>query len=98
MWIARPAKVFAGFSYTLYVTHFPFLAFTTSLVTNNIRVEPSLHGLITFVSLFTLVLVYAFLVSLAFERNTPAIQRAVLRSLSTIRLPGRASQIALRPE
>jgi peptidoglycan/LPS O-acetylase OafA/YrhL len=96
--VTRPAKLFAGFSYTLYVAHFPFLAFLTSALLHNARVAPSGRGLVTFAALFAVTMGYAYLVSLAFERNTPALQTWLLRNVTSLQLVGRSAKIALRTE
>jgi peptidoglycan/LPS O-acetylase OafA/YrhL len=96
--VAQPARLFAGFSYTLYVVHFPFLSFLMCAVIRNRRFEPGAEGLCVFAILFTAAMVYAYLIALIFERNTSEIQAWLVRKLEHL-APRRAhSAIALAAE
>jgi len=96
--VTRIATSFAAFSYTLYVVHFPFLAFLTCTFTHNVRVAPSSSGLVVFGALFAAAVAYAYVVSLIFERNTPVLQAWLMQSLSPLRIVRRPIKTALRAE
>jgi peptidoglycan/LPS O-acetylase OafA/YrhL len=94
---AKPCHLIAGFSYTLYVTHFPVLAFLSTFLIHNVRVAPGLAGLISFAEMFTVATLCAYLISCVFERNTTRIQTSILRRMGAIRRPPSA-RMALRVE
>jgi peptidoglycan/LPS O-acetylase OafA/YrhL/O-antigen/teichoic acid export membrane protein len=90
----RVARFFAGFSYTLYLVHFPILAFVTSVALHNERFTPGPKSLLIFGILFVSVIAYAYVVSLAFEAQTPLVQRLLLRSARGPTSPKPALRIA----
>ena len=69
----------AGFSYTLYLTHFPLAAFLACWLLENRRLEPSPRAFVIFAAAIVALLLYAFGISLAFERNTGAAQDYLVR-------------------
>ena len=73
---------FAGrlsdFSYTLYLVHFPMLAFIVSATLDNRVFEPSLKSLAFFLLLFALSFLYAYMIYFCFEKRT-----AYFRSMAT---------------
>jgi peptidoglycan/LPS O-acetylase OafA/YrhL len=84
-WLSAGSRFLANFSYTLYLVHFPFLAFVTSLLLLNQRAEPSIGAAVTFVLMFGITTAYACLIYLLFERHTPVVQAQVRTWLSRAR-------------
>jgi len=74
----RVANLFAGFSYSLYLVHVPFLVFLQSTVISNSRWQPDASHLALAGILFILVLLYAFSVSRITENKADDIRRLVL--------------------
>ena len=73
-WLVTSWQRAASFSYTLYLTHFPFLALAMSLFFENRKfaatsATAALYGLI-----FAATILYAYLVYLLFERHTSSVQ------------------------
>jgi len=79
---AALSKKFADFSYTLYLTHFPLAAALACIVLNNQRLQPSLFADGIFCLATILLVVYAYVVYLLFERNTKNVQLAMKRRFS----------------
>ncbi len=75
---AKLARVIAEFSYSLYLTHFPLLAFLSCCFLANRRMLPDLTSFTIYAALFLVVMIYAYGVYFAFERNTAAVQRYFL--------------------
>jgi peptidoglycan/LPS O-acetylase OafA/YrhL len=78
------AHTFAGFSYSLYVLHFPFLLFLKAWLVPSQRWQPDGEHLIYGVMLGAAALVFAWLVSLFTENKTRVarnwMRKAILRS------------------
>lgn len=68
--IGKIARSSAGFSYTLYLTHFPMLALFASAVLSEQRIEPSIGGLALYFAVLLAVALYAYAIYWLFERNT----------------------------
>ncbi len=64
------AEGMAETSYTLYLTHFSFLAFLFFTVFKGRQFQPDLHGLTLFAGILIVVLAYAGIGWWCFERNT----------------------------
>jgi peptidoglycan/LPS O-acetylase OafA/YrhL len=75
---ARKAKLLAGFSYTLYLVHLPFLVFVRALLLpNNERWTPDGRNLICGVLLVTFATLYAYGIATLTEFKTESVRRAV---------------------
>lgn len=66
----RGAHLFAGFSYSLYVLHFPFLLFMRAWLVPGSRWQPDAAHLLYGLGIGTLVLVFSWLVARATEFKT----------------------------
>ena len=69
-WSGRVSRLFAGFSYSLYVLHFPFLLCLRAVIAPWQRWEPDAPHLFFGLMLGAVTLIYAWLVSLASEDKT----------------------------
>ena len=74
---ATIASDFAGFSYSLYVLHFPFLLFLRASVVPEDRWQPSPVHLMKAALIAILCLLYAWTVSLFTERKTSEARKLV---------------------
>jgi peptidoglycan/LPS O-acetylase OafA/YrhL len=81
--LSKTANVGADFSYTLYLTHFPFIAVFLCAFNDNKRMPLNLESLLVFCILLSIVIVYAFCIYCIFERNTSSLQSLLLRSIPT---------------
>jgi peptidoglycan/LPS O-acetylase OafA/YrhL len=72
------SRLLAGFSYTLYLVHVPFLVFLQSATMTVSRWQPDASHLALAAILFILVLVYAFLISRLTENKSDVVRRFVL--------------------
>jgi peptidoglycan/LPS O-acetylase OafA/YrhL len=72
---AKGAKTLAGFSYTLYLTHFPLLLLLRGLLDPRGVWQPDLVHMIYAAALAMLVLSYAYLVAEATEARTGVVRR-----------------------
>jgi peptidoglycan/LPS O-acetylase OafA/YrhL len=88
---AKTARVFAEFSYSLYVLHFPFLLFLRAWIAPSQRWQPNGAHLLYGTAIGAIVISFAWMVSL-FTENRTRIARNWLRGL----IPGLASD--LQPE
>jgi peptidoglycan/LPS O-acetylase OafA/YrhL len=77
--VAKPSRLAAEFSYTLYLVHFPIAAFLACYVLNNQRLIPGLSGSMSFIGALVVILLYSFGVYLLFERNTRIVRKMVLQ-------------------
>jgi peptidoglycan/LPS O-acetylase OafA/YrhL len=68
------SKTFAGFSYSLYVLHFPMLLFIRAKWLPTIRWQPDSMHLAYGLGISACTLLYAFAVARMTERNTPALR------------------------
>jgi peptidoglycan/LPS O-acetylase OafA/YrhL len=73
------SKVLSDFSYTLYLTHFPFLAVLSCAVLKGARLQPGFAGLAVYSGFLCGVLLYSYVVYLLFERNTRVVQTTLSR-------------------
>ena len=69
------SKKFAGFSYSLYVLHFPMLFLIRAIVNSRVSWQPDGRHLIYGFGIAVFLLCYAFLVSRISEANTGKIRR-----------------------
>jgi len=68
------SRELAGFSYTLYLCHFPLVAFIGAYFLEGRRYQPGAHGLVIFGASLVLTLIYAYVLFGLFERRTSAVQ------------------------
>ena len=73
--LSRVSAFFADFSYTLYLTHLPFLACVLCIVAGNHTFNPSFHNLFLYVLILSMTVSYAIAVYWIFERHTKVLQR-----------------------
>ena len=73
----RVFEILSGFSYTLYLTHYPFLALLSCAVFANKKIQLSLTALPIFLAFYCAAIFYAFCVYLIFEKNTKRLQTAL---------------------
>lgn len=71
----RVAKILAGFSYSLYLTHFPALLLTRALLNPNGNWQPDVPHLLYGLGIALIMLSYAYAVSLFTERQTAKVRR-----------------------
>lgn len=76
------AHRFAGFSYSLYVLHFPFLLFFRSWLVPPERWQPTPAHLLSAATVGAMCLLYAWLISRVTEAKTHVARRAVNRLLN----------------
>lgn len=84
------SRSLAGFSYSVYLCHFPFLALMLSILFQNGviggRGRPTLSLAAIFLMVLLLAYLWCYLVSLATERQTPQIRAWVNRRLASVGL------------
>jgi peptidoglycan/LPS O-acetylase OafA/YrhL len=96
--LRRGGSFVAEFSYTLYLTHFPFLAFILCALFDNKQFQVSWNSLFLYMLIFSLCIVYAIFVYYIFERNTAKIQnymQEILNRGSSLPIKGRAGQFEI---
>jgi peptidoglycan/LPS O-acetylase OafA/YrhL len=74
---AKVAHVFAGFSYSLYVLHFPMLLFLRAWLTPSHRWQPDISRLFYALAIGTVALLFAWLVSVFTEAKTAGVRSQV---------------------
>ncbi|NPT36140.1 acyltransferase family protein [Paraburkholderia xenovorans] len=74
--LSRIAIRFSGFSYSLYLTHFPFILFVAAVGFGQ-RIQFDARGALVLLGMLALCYVYAYAVYLLFERNTKRVQRSI---------------------
>jgi peptidoglycan/LPS O-acetylase OafA/YrhL len=82
---AKVSEWSSRFSYTLYLAHFPIVAFLACYVLRNQRMLPSLTSAAIFLGFLATIIAYAFVVYLLFERNTGVVRKAILQVLAPYR-------------
>jgi peptidoglycan/LPS O-acetylase OafA/YrhL len=76
---ANAAKTLSGFSYTLYLTHFPVLLLLRGLLDPRGNWQPDLLHLLCGLGIALLLLAYAYLVAEFTEARTASVRRRLLR-------------------
>jgi len=76
-WWRGPARYFGNTSYTLYLFHFPFLAFVSFGMLQGRQWQPGAAGFAVYAGIVALTLVGSHLVWWLFERRTEEVRRAV---------------------
>jgi peptidoglycan/LPS O-acetylase OafA/YrhL len=77
----KSSEFFAGFSYSLYLVHTPFLIFLRALLIKGERWPFDLEHLLYGALIFAAVLVYAWLVAELTEKHTNKVRKWLLQSL-----------------
>jgi peptidoglycan/LPS O-acetylase OafA/YrhL len=75
------ARGIADGSYTLYLSHFPFMAFVASVILKNHKFDASISGYVIFFVFGLVALFYAYGVFWLFERNTGKVRRYLFNRL-----------------
>jgi peptidoglycan/LPS O-acetylase OafA/YrhL len=86
--LAHAFRSSANMSYTLYLVHFPFIAFLASYMLSNSRYDPSYASVGIFTGCLILVLLYAYGIYFVFERNTDVVRK---RLSTLLRIPGKGT-------
>jgi peptidoglycan/LPS O-acetylase OafA/YrhL len=76
-WYARLSAGLSEFSYTLYLVHFPVLAFFFYVALQGRQMAPGPGGALWFAGILAAVLIYAAGIYWCFERNTDRIRKQV---------------------
>ncbi|WP_227471254.1 acyltransferase family protein [Paraburkholderia caledonica] len=76
--LSRAAILFSRFSYSLYLTHFPFILFVAAVGFRQ-RIPFDAKGVLVLTGMLIACYVYAFVVYLLFERNTRRVQQCIWR-------------------
>ena len=77
--LKTPAGILAGFSYTLYLTHYPLLVFLAAWFIRRERWQPDMGSMVRGVTLFGATMLYAYGVSKFTEAHTPTVRRWLSR-------------------
>jgi peptidoglycan/LPS O-acetylase OafA/YrhL len=88
--VALVSAWLADFSYTLYLAHFPMVAFMWYALFDSQQLQPSWRAAGRFGFIVFALIAYSYGLSLLFERNTDRLRRFVMRHL-----PGQESNRAL---
>jgi peptidoglycan/LPS O-acetylase OafA/YrhL len=75
-----PAGVSAGFSYTLYLTHYPLIVFLAAWFIEGKRWQPNSSSMFKGLAIFGLTMLYAYSVSRLTEAHTVTVRRWLLRN------------------
>ncbi|HEV2616195.1 MAG TPA: acyltransferase [Candidatus Acidoferrales bacterium] len=84
---AKPARLFAGFSYTLYLTHFPIVFLLHARILGARVWNPTLIHLVYALLITTGATLAAYLLALGTETKTAAARRKVMSLLASARRP-----------
>jgi peptidoglycan/LPS O-acetylase OafA/YrhL len=74
----RLARFFAGFSYSLYATHLPFLIFMRECFTAKSAWQPTAAGWLSALGVALLAMIVAYLFSLVTESRTDIVRRSLM--------------------
>ncbi|MGH8322375.1 MAG: acyltransferase family protein [Steroidobacteraceae bacterium] len=88
---ARPARLFAGFSYTLYLTHFPIVYLLRSRIISTRVWNPDFVHLLYAVLIVAAATAVAYLLALGTETKTAVVRRKVMSLLPAARHAVRSS-------
>jgi peptidoglycan/LPS O-acetylase OafA/YrhL len=77
--LASAAKTLSGFSYTLYLTHFPVLLLLRALLDPRGNWQPDLPHLLYGLGIALLMLTYAYVVAEFTEARTASVRRRLLQ-------------------
>jgi peptidoglycan/LPS O-acetylase OafA/YrhL len=87
---ANAAKKLAGFSYTLYLTHFPLLLLLRGLINPHGNWQPDLLHMTYAIGIATSALAYAYGVAGITEAHTADVRRVLLRPEASLHINSRA--------
>lgn len=87
---AKPARLFAGFSYTLYLTHFPFVFLLRSRIIGSRSWNPTFVHFVYALLITAAATVVAYLLALGTETKTAAARRKVMSLFPSPRHPAPA--------
>ena len=87
---AKPARLFAGFSYTLYLTHFPIVFLLRSSIIGSHLWNPSFIQFVYALLITTVATFAAYLLALGTETKTAAARRKVMSLFPSTRRPATA--------
>ena len=80
-WFERLSTGLSTISYSLYLTHFPLLAFVATIGLDNRQLPVDATGLTVFIGMLSVCMLYAMLVYWLFERNTAQVADRLHRVL-----------------
>jgi peptidoglycan/LPS O-acetylase OafA/YrhL len=83
------ARKLAGFSYTLYLTHFPLLLLLRGLFDPQSTWQPDARHLACGLAIALGMLVYAYSVAELTEAHTASVRRGILRRIAPLEIPAR---------
>ena len=75
-----PAGVSAGFSYTLYLTHYPLLVFFAAWLIGSERWQPNVGSMFKGVAIFGVIMLHAYGISRLTEGHTGTVRRWLFRN------------------
>jgi peptidoglycan/LPS O-acetylase OafA/YrhL len=85
---ARPyrmlARALADGSYTIYLVHFPFMAFVATAILHNQKFDASILGYSLFLGLGIITLIYCYGIYWVFERQTGKVRRLCLKKYTEL--------------
>ncbi|MGH9782077.1 MAG: hypothetical protein ACRD33_09690, partial [Candidatus Acidiferrales bacterium] len=84
---AKPARLFAGFSYTLYLTHFPIVFLLHARILGARVWNPTFIHLVYALLIAVGATLVAYLLALGTETKTAAARRKVMSLLPSARRP-----------
>ena len=87
---AKPARLFAGFSYTLYLTHFPIVFLLRSRIISSRLWNPSFIHFVYALLITAAAALVAYLLALGTETKTAAARRKVMSLFPSTRRPAPA--------
>ena len=79
--LSKFSTTLAEFSYTLYLTHFPFMAFLLCALFGSAALQVSATAFAIYFCVLCVTVVYAFCIYFVFERNTGKLQRLLIDRL-----------------
>ncbi|HTV26225.1 MAG TPA: acyltransferase [Xanthobacteraceae bacterium] len=85
--LKRSGSFVAKFSYTLYLTHFPFLAILLCALSDNQKISLGFWSLLLCLLVFLITVLYAIAIYYIFERNTTKVQSYIEGQLLRRLLP-----------
>lgn len=85
-WLARPANVCAGFSYSVYLFHFPLLVLLSQAL---FRIQPGkieFAGLLIWIATIACLYAYSYAMYLLTERHYPAVRQLTYQLVSLLKI------------
>lgn len=81
-WYERPSHTIAGFSYTLYLVHFPMLMFLTALLAGSHRWPPDAIHLAIGLAVLLFIIAYAYVVARLTEFRTDEVRNWIKQRIT----------------